>query len=888
MKRDSLLDEAVAALRDESVDSATLDAALARVGRRLEASAPPADETGDDSHRIRGCEGFRALLPAHRAGALTAERRLLLEDHLRECVPCRRARRELDRAGAAPAAPAPVRHAVGGRSWRLAAALAGVAVGGAALWLALGGGIASPTAEVRVIEGDLLAFDAGVARPLAAGAIFGEGLAVRTGAASRAVLVLEDGSRVEMAPRSEVSLDRRRDGVVVALGRGNVIVEAAEQRRGHLYVRTDDCLVSVVGTIFSVAHGTRGSRVSVLDGEVRVDHGAELAVLRPGDQVATSDRLDRVPLAAEVAWSRNAAAYHDRIAALAEVGRQLDRALAVPAERTSTRLLDLAPAGTTIYAALPDVSGQLAEAWNELERRAGENRALAAWWGEHDSTELAAGIERLRAFGGYLGDELVVAVTSGESDAAPVMLAAIDDERGLVAAIEAELTRLAAAGQKEVGVELVDDPAAAVAGGDVLLVWPSPEGVLVATPSAARLREVAATLAGAPSAFVGTPFHRRLAEVYGRGAGWLLAFDAGTLLAGQAPAPDDAAPLAASGFGDLDHVVLESHTAAGATENHALVAFRDERTGIASWLAAPGTSGALEFVSPQAAAAAAGLLKDPAAMFDDLLALAGAGDAGAAAHFAEVEAELGVSLREDLAAALGGDFAVALDGPWLPKPSWKVVLEVRDPGRLTHGLDRLTEAWNRAAAEAGKGTLAWREEAAAGRVYRTLATAGGVDLLHLTFEDGFLLAGPSRALLAESIDRRAAGATLAASSAFLDLLPSGAETDFSAVAWQNLAASAGELGKLLDAAGGMPAGERDRLAALAGELGPMLAVASAAGDQVTLATRGGRGPLGLSLGSLFALVGLASEAEGPAAPPVAPEAGEVAAAAAATSPRRAA
>lgn len=888
MKRDSLLDEAVAALRDEPVDSATLDAALARVGRRLEASASPVDEAGDDSHRIRGCEGFRALLPAHRAGALTPERRLLLEDHLRECVPCRRARRELDRAGAATAVLAAVRRSGGGRSWRLAAALAGVALGGAALWLALGGTIAPPTAEVRVIEGDLLAFDGGRARPLAAGATFGEGLAVRTGAASRAVLVLGDGSRVEMAPRSEVSLDRRRDGVVVALGRGNVIVEAAEQRRGHLYVRTDDCLVSVVGTIFSVAHGTRGSRVSVLDGEVRVDHGAELAVLRPGDQVATSDRLARVPLAAEVAWSRNAEAYRDRIAALAEVGRQLDHALAVPADRTSTRLLDLAPAGTTIYAALPDVSGQLAEAWSELERRAGENRALAAWWDEHDSTRLAAGIERLRAFGGFLGDELVVAVTSGGSEAGPVMLAAIDDERGLVAAIEAELARFAAAEPSEAGVELVDDPAHAVADGRSLLVWPSPDGVLVATPSASRLREVAATLAGAPSAFVGTPFHRRLAEVYGRGAGWLLAFDAATLLAGEARESGAAASLAASGFGDLEHVVLESHTAAGATENHALMAFGDERTGIASWLAAPGTSGALEFVSPQAAAAAAGLLKDPAAMFDDLLALAGTGDAGAAARFAEVEARLGVSLREDLAAALGGDFAVALDGPWLPRPAWKVVLEVRDPGRLTHGLDRLTEAWNRAAAGEGRGTLAWREEAVAGRVYRTLATAGGADLLHLTFEDGFLLAGPSRALLAESIDRRAAGATLAASRAFLDLLPSGAETDFSAVAWQNLAASAGELGRLLEAAAGVPAEERDRLAALAGELGPMLAVASAAGDEVTLATRGGRGPLGLSLGSLFALVGMAGEVATPPASDGASGAAEVATAATATSPRRAA
>ena len=40
---------------------------------------------------------------------------------------------------------------------------------------------------------------------------------------------------------------------------------------------------------------------------------------------------------------------------------------------------------------------------------------------------------------------------------------------------------------------------------------------------------------------------------------------------------------------------------------------------------------------------------------------------------------------------------------------------------------------------------------------------------------------------------------------------------------------------------------------------PMLAVAVAEADRVMLAARGGRGPLGLSLGSLFALFGLAEE-----------------------------
>ncbi|HSM14521.1 MAG TPA: zf-HC2 domain-containing protein, partial [Thermoanaerobaculia bacterium] len=98
---DELLDRAVAATRDEPLDPETLRAATERVGRRLRAAAAETEDA--EEHRIHGCEGFRALLPAWRAGALAEPKRLLLEDHLRECVPCRRARRELERGPAASA-----------------------------------------------------------------------------------------------------------------------------------------------------------------------------------------------------------------------------------------------------------------------------------------------------------------------------------------------------------------------------------------------------------------------------------------------------------------------------------------------------------------------------------------------------------------------------------------------------------------------------------------------------------------------------------------------------------------------------------------------------------------------------------------------------------------
>src|SRR5262249_28977200 len=67
---------------------------------------------------------------------------------------------------------------------------------------------------------------------------------------SGTTLVLPDDSRVEMRTRTELSFDRAPDGVRILLKEGSILVSAAKQRSGHLYVKTKDVTVSVVGTIF--------------------------------------------------------------------------------------------------------------------------------------------------------------------------------------------------------------------------------------------------------------------------------------------------------------------------------------------------------------------------------------------------------------------------------------------------------------------------------------------------------------------------------------------------------------------------------------------------------------------------------------------------------------
>ena len=85
-----------------------------------------------------------------------------------------------------------------------------------------------------------------------------------------------------------------------------MIVNAAKQRTGHLYVQTKDVTVSVVGTVFFVNAGVTGSRVGVFQGEVQVQQGATTKQLRPGEEVTTNPAAEVLPVREEISWSRHA------------------------------------------------------------------------------------------------------------------------------------------------------------------------------------------------------------------------------------------------------------------------------------------------------------------------------------------------------------------------------------------------------------------------------------------------------------------------------------------------------------------------------------------------------------------------------------------------------
>lgn len=884
-QEDSLLDRAVADVKGEDVDPAVIERAAARVWDRLSQIEASADSTLSETASpapvqvqqgpLRGCDDFQQLMPAYLRGELAPARVLLLEDHTRGCIPCRRALVQA-RSGQPAVQPAAQRKAprwtIGPKVRTAIAATLLAAVGTGVFFAAQEylPGAAAQTARIESVDGLLFRLDGDQVERLSSGDKLKAGEEIRTAKGSTAYVRLSDGSRVEMSERAGLSFDARRSGTTVNLGQGRILVQAAKQKEDkHLWVATGDCKVEVVGTIFSVNHGTKGSRVSVVEGEVHVRQASRESVLHPGDQVTTSARVARLPITQEIAWSRDAERYRQLLAQLTPLGREIDDQLGLPNLRTSTRLLDLAPAGTVAWVGLPNLASNLSETQRLLDARLRDNEMLRQWWGDvmgsGDRAEKFRGaIERMGKLGKHLGDEIAVAVT----EAGPVVLAEATNAAAFRAEVDQQLAELNG-GQAH--LNWVSDPNQAVNTEHGLLLWLGGD-VFVATPDANLLRQVAANVQNpAANPFAASRFHDRVSEVYQDGTGWLFSGDLQTLLHRDPGATPTASQTAEKlGILDLEDFILDRRELADRSETRATLTFDRPRRGIASWLAAPAPMRTLDFISPDANLVAAFVVKDPSSMLDDLLAAI----PEFGTELGKLSTEHGIDLRE-LAATLGGEVALAVDGPLVPTPAWKLVLEVYDPNRLQAAMRDLVGRLDAKLRQEGKPGVTFTTQTVGGRTYSavTLRTGNGNGAngpaVHYLFADGFLIAAPSRALLDRTLDQRASGATLATSAAFQDLLPEDRQVNFSALVFHDLgkvlaplAPVAGQVASQM-AGAGQPSGTegRDRAANLLAAGGPGLVYAYGQEDRIVFAGNHARSPLGFNLGTLAGLGGLGGFSE---------------------------
>lgn len=646
-------------------------------------------------------------------------------------------------------------------------------------------------ASVVSFEGAVYRVGVGGEQPLKAGDEIGEGEQVRTAGDSRAMLRLRDGSVVEMNQRAQLGISIGRRDTTIQLDRGDIIVQAAKRKTGHLYVASKDCRVAVTGTVFSVNSGLKGSRVSVIQGEVRVSENGATHVLHPGDQLSTSAALGAVPVKQEIAWSQN---LDQLLALLAEFSRLQSKLETVhlPDLRYQSKLLPLLPSNTVLYAALPNLGDAVQQANQLFQQQLQESPVLRDWWQKVQSQKGAPDfnqlVDEIHNLSQYLGDEIVLSINIDGRSAWPLAVAQVQ-QPGLKEFVEQEYAKHRN-GSHPQDVVVLDESQLNSNQADVheqalfLLVLPD---FVAAAPNIAELRQLNAALKQGTGGFAGTNFGQRMQAEYHDGAGILIGANLHAMTAQHEALHPSRNPqaFATTGFGDVQYLVAERRESGTVPFNRAELTFAGPRRGVASWLAQPAPIGGLEFVSRNAGMAGAILSKSPAQILDDVLSIARASDPNAQAELAKTESELNIRLHQDLADTLGGEITFAIDGPILPTPSWKLVLEVYNPGRLQSTIEQLIADANQ---KSRNGQITIEQQAADGLTYYTVhlpgRTAAEVDY---TFADGYMVIAPSRALVRNAFAVHRSGDGLSRSAEFQALLPQDDHANASALLYQNLA-----------------------------------------------------------------------------------------------------
>lgn len=776
-----LLNQAIEAVRVDHPDAATVSKAASRVAERLD--IPPQILA---SGPIASCDDVQRLLPQYRDGALAEPTRMLVQTHLGECGACLRQFRQGPQ-GAVVDWSAPRRASANVRApqhwgWALAATLL-IGVSGLFAYRTFWAVPPGVRAEVQSIDGSAYLISDSGDRQISPGASIHEGDRLRTTGASRAILRLADGSTLEVNERTALHIGARGRNMTVWLDRGAAIVQAAHRTSGHLYLRTPDCRVAVTGTVFSVDAGIKGSRVSVLQGAVHVTHAGIDSTLNPGDQISTDDNLAAIPLQQEVSWSQDRDKYLALVAQVSLLAHRIGD-IPLPQPRYSSDILDRIPTNTLLYVSIPNLGDFVSQANAIFKDQLAQSPELRQWWergGDHNTAQLDEFVTRLHDFSQFIGDEMVVTALKDGNRPGFAILADVQ-KSGLADLLQQQF---AASGLVIYDEKALSATKSADAFGQYALVR---DHEVVFSNSLATLKLIDAQLNTGSSGFASSDFGKQIEAAYGRGAGIILAADLHQMvLSAEARGPRaHQAQIENSGLEKIQYLIAEHREINNLPQNHINLQFSGPRERIASWLAAPAPMGSLDFVSPNASIAVAGLSKDPAAIADDVIAMS--------MHGQDVDSELNkadqmlqIDLRSDIIANLGGEFLVALDGPVLPTPSWKAVVEVRNSARFEYALEKLALAVSQNQHGKNARQIAIEPSDVGGqRFYAVRDAVSGTDVADYTYSGGYMILAPNRALLMDALQTASSGDSLGRSASFRALLPKDPNENFSAIAYQNL------------------------------------------------------------------------------------------------------
>ncbi|MBM3760665.1 MAG: FecR domain-containing protein [Acidobacteria bacterium] len=695
--------------------------------------------------RLRTEADFGAMLKPYLRNELTEAQKMLVEDHLASNPAYRRQLEELK--GNVRTMPQVSRQRSTTRTvlpWAIAAGL--ILTTGYFTMDSLDRLMApsGARAEIANVSGDIYKVSAAGLVAVKLGTPLQEGEAVRTAKGSSAVVRLPDGSLIEMNERAELSISAAYSGSTIRLERGNILVQAAKQKKGSLKVATRESTVSVKGTIFSVAAGLRGTQVAVVEGHIVVDQGGKAEDLLPGQTTGSQAMLKRTNVEEQIAWSKDSAKYMAMISELSKISKQIE-ALPMPALRTQSRLLSRLPADTVVFAAIPNISGTVADATKIFEERMKQSPVLKEWWSSKEVGQVRELAERLRTVGNQLGEEIVIAASIGPNRSVghPVLMAEVKGANARMA-LEPELKQF---------------------GSDHVLLT---DAMLIVGERPAE-----------QSGFENSQLASSVKKSYAKGAGWILAVDLAQILTGSVNNN-------MTGINQVRHLMVERRDIAGRANASASVGFSAARSGIASWLAAPAPMPSLDYISPDATFAMSAVTKDARSMAEEFFSMTGA-------QVAELEKQIGISVINDIAGPLGGEVTMAVDGALLPVPAYVFATEVYDAGRLTTTLRRVVEAFN-THSNGAHGTLSLTEQTANGqRFYQVKHSAMPVEI-HFVYSGGYMVAAGNRDTIVKALQNRTTQLSLPLSQKFISLLPADAEVNASAILYANFGMALPELG----------------------------------------------------------------------------------------------
>jgi hypothetical protein len=380
------------------------------------------------------------------------------------------------------------------------------------------------------------------------------------------------------------------------------------------------------------------------------------------------------------------------------------------------------------------------------------------------------------------------------------------------------------------------------------------------------MQDMQSVLESGTSEFADSGFHSLLISAYDQGAEFLGAVHTARILSET----DLTRPeLNTLGLQNAQYLIAQRHQQGDLATLSAEVHFDGERTGIMSWLTSPAPMASLEFFSANATIAAAFVVKDPSVIIDEMEQMA----SKLAEHAEEprqTSHPMDLELRNAMISSLGGEVALGLDGPTLPVPSWKLVVEVYDELRLQDSIERAIDQINQEAAERDEGFSVQINAADVGsytgyqisvsvKPGSTAASVQGMLTASYVYMDGYLVAAPSVALVDKAINTYQSGTGLLTDIEFQALVPQDGELNFSAVSFSRVGDLIEDLIEHLPSS--LSQEQQEQVKQLNEGTGPSMYSVYAKADSIRIVQKGDT-DLPFSLSQLFSLQSMVSGATG--------------------------